>query len=159
MTRRVLLVVGFGFFPSNISRRRRNAKDILPFYDYGLSGGDSQNWWGQSNFVCCNWKTFLHSQALTLHLHLLVTEPSDETFTIFDSVVGYAGNQDADWVGMTCNRVTDSVADWVTDSVADWVNDSIVDWVTDSVADWVTDSGADWVTDSVADWVGMRCNW
>ena len=41
-------------------------------------------------------KLFLHSQALTLHLHLLVTEPSDETFTIFDSVVGYAGIQDAD---------------------------------------------------------------
>ena len=42
MAQIVNLVVAFSFFPQNFGRWLGPTNAILPFYDYGLSGGDSQ---------------------------------------------------------------------------------------------------------------------
>ena len=42
------------FFSTFFGRWLGSTNAILPVYDYELSGGDSERWWGHSNPTCCN---------------------------------------------------------------------------------------------------------
>ena len=54
----------------------------LSLYEYRLSGGDTQRWWGDSNPTCCNQicLRFLHLEVVGMQKHL--------SCTIFEMVIG-----------------------------------------------------------------------
>ena len=57
VARRFTLVVAFGILLEYLGGGMQGTtKAILLFFDCRLSGGDTQRWWVQSSFTCCNQK-------------------------------------------------------------------------------------------------------
>ena len=90
---KVTLVVAFDFLSQNFERWWGPMDGPLPFYEYRLSGGDTQRRWQHPNHTCCNQicLNFLHSEEGGMLKHLpcaphawLCLDPPCGTFTTFN---------------------------------------------------------------------------
>ena len=89
---RVALVVVFGLLPQIFGRWRGPTNSILSLYQYRLSGGDTQMWWGHSNPTGCNQihLNFFSTQEAVGMLQLLAPGHSHPSYVPMSQLVSFA---------------------------------------------------------------------